>query len=164
MASKSIRRIQSVAAEGATALKVKWRSGSKDRIDLAGWIATGGEVLAPLKDAAVFSRPRVVEYGTAVAWGDDDDLMIDAAHLELIAAEQKPFGAADAAKWQRDVALSNSEAADLLGIAASTWAAYKAGARIPETIGMLCRAVRRDPVLLYAHYRPRRRGRPRKSA
>ncbi len=164
MPSKSVPRIRSATAGGATVLNVHWRDGSKDRIDLAGWIATGSAVLAPLKDHSVFARPRVVEYGTAVAWGDDDDLMIDAAHLELIAIEQQPFGARDAAKWQRDMALSNSEAADLLGISASTWAAYKAGARIPETIGMLCRAVRRDPILLYAHYRPRRRGRPRKSA
>jgi hypothetical protein len=162
--SNNIPRIKSVAAEGATVLKVKWRGGSNDRIDLAGWIATGSAVLVPLKDPSVFSQPRVVEYGTAVAWGDDDDLMIDAAHLELIAAEQQPFGAAAAAKWQRDMALSNGEAADLLGISPSTWASYKAGARIPETIGMLCRAVRRDPILLHAHYRPRRVGRPRKTA
>jgi hypothetical protein len=163
MASKNLPRIQSVAAEGPTMLKVKWKGGSANSIDLAGWIATGSPALAPLKDPAIFSHPRVVEYGTAVAWDDDDDLMIDAAHLELIASEQRPFRAADAAKWQREVALSNGEAADLLGISVSTWAAYKAGARIPETIGMLCRAVRRDPILLYAHYRPRQRGRPRKS-
>ena len=66
--------------------------------------------------------------------------------------------------WQKAMALSNSEAADLLGISVSTWNAYKAGASIPGAIAMLCRAARRDPILMQAHYRPRRAGRQRKSA
>jgi type IV secretory pathway TrbD component len=61
------------------------------------------------------------------------------------------------------MSLSNNEAADLLGISASTWNAYKAGAPIPAAVAMLCRAAQRDPILMQAHYRPRQAGRPRKS-
>ena len=146
-------------------MKIQWKDRSADRVELAGWIATGGEVLAPLRSADVFGSPRVSDYGASVAWGDeDDDLRIDAVHLQEIAAEQRPFGAREAAEWQKAMLLSNNEAADLLGVSPSTWNAYKAGASVPHAIAMLCRAARRDPILMQAHYRPRKAGRPRKSA
>lgn len=157
-------RISTVGVIAPGVIKVKWKDRSSDRIDLSGWIATGGDVLAPLSHADVFKNPRVLEYGSNIAWGEDDDLRIDAVHLEQIAAEQRPFGAREAIAWQKAMALSNSEAADLLGISPSTWNAYKAGASVPGAIAMLCRAARRDPILMQAHYRPRRAGRPRKSA
>jgi type IV secretory pathway TrbD component len=162
--NRTIPRISAVGAVAAGIIKVKWKDRSSDKIDLSGWIATGGEVLAPLHDGVVFNSPSVSEYGASIAWGENDDLRIDAVHLEQIAIEQRRFGAREAAAWQRSMALSNSEAADLLGISASTWNAYKAGASIPSAIGMLCRAAQRDPILMQAHYRPRRAGRPRKSA
>jgi hypothetical protein len=161
---QTMPRISAVGAVGGSVIKVKWKHRASDRIDLSGWIATGDDILAPLREAEIFKSPRVSEYGASVAWGDDDDLRIDAVHLEQIAAEQRPFEARDAAAWQKAMALSNSEAADLLGISVSTWNAYKAGASIPSAIAMLCRAARRDPILMQAHYRPRRAGRPRKSA
>jgi hypothetical protein len=157
-------RIQAVAAEGPTTLRIRWKRGAAERVDLGGWIASGGEILAALNEPAVFGKPKVAEYGAAVAW-DGDDLRIDAVHLQQLALEQRPFGAKQAAAWQNDMGISNHEAADLLGVSVSTWNAYKAGARIPATVAMLCRAARRDPILMHAHFRPRRRlGRPRKSA
>ena len=161
---QSMPRIQSVAAKGPATLHIKWKRGRSDRVDLSGWIASGGAILAGLGKPDVFGKPRVADYGTSVAWGIDDELRIDAVHLEQIAAEQRPFHARDAAEWQRAMALSNHQAAGLLGVSPSTWNAYKSGANIPSTIGKLCRAARRDPVLLHAHYRPRRAGRPRKTA
>lgn len=161
---QAMPRVSTVGTVGPNVLKIKWRDRSSDRVDLAGWIATGGDILAPLRDDELFKRPRVSEYGAGIAWGDDDDLRIDAVHLQQIAAEQRPFGERDAAAWQKALGLSNNEAADLLGISASTWNAYKAGASIPNPIAMLCRAAQRDPILMQAHYRPRKVGRPRKSA
>lgn len=154
-------RIAQVASDGSTCLTVVWRTGIQRHVDLAGWIATGGDALAPLRDPAVFALPHVAEHGAAVAWTDNDDLMIDAVHLEQITAEQQPFDASRAAAWQKALALSNQESADFLGISLSTWNAYKAGAKVPAAIGMLCRAAERDPILLQAHLRPRRAGRPR---
>jgi hypothetical protein len=159
----SMPRISTVGAVGTGIVKVKWKDRTSDRVDLSGWIATGGDLLAPLRNEQVFGSPRVSEYGASIAWGNDDDLRIDAVHLEQIAAEQRPFGARAAAAWQKAMSLSNNEAADLLGISVSTWNAYKAGAAIPAAVAMLCRAAQRDPILMQAHYRPRRAGRPRKS-
>jgi hypothetical protein len=159
-------RIQTVTTTGPSSIGVKWRGGTSDRVDLAGWIASGGTVLASLKDHAVFKSPRIANHGTAVVWGDEDsDLAIDAVHLELLAREQRPFGPEDAASWQRAMAFSNQEAADLLRLSRSTWTAYKAGTTpIPGVVAMLCRATARDPILIHAHFRPRLAGRPRKAA
>jgi hypothetical protein len=157
-------RIERVTARNATTLRVKWRRGRSDDIDLAGWVATGGELLAPLNNPHRFAKVSVADYGAAVAW-DDDDLRIDAVHLEQIAREQRPFGAKQAAEWQRAMNLSNHEAASLLGIAVSTWNAYKVRGNIPSAVTMLCRAARRDPIVMHAHFRPSRpAGRPRRIA
>jgi hypothetical protein len=95
--------------------------------------------------------------------GCGGDLAIDAAHLKLLADEQKIFDAREASKWQDELGLSNNEAADLLHISLSSWNSYKAGtAPIPTPLAMLCRAILRDPILVQAHLRPRRTGRPRK--
>jgi hypothetical protein len=160
----SIPRIERVTVVSPTALRIKWKQGPTDQVELTGWIATGGDILSPLNDQAVFASAKIADYGSSVAW-DDDDLRIDAAHLELLAREQRPFGAKEATQWQEAMRLSNHEAASLLGIAVSTWNAYKAAGVIPTAVAMLCRAAQRDPVLMSAHFRPRRAaGRPRKSA
>ena len=157
-------RIERVLARGPTTLRIKWRRGPSDDIDLAGWIATGGGILARLNNSDLFGKARIADYGAAVAW-DDDDLRIDAAHLEQLALEQRPFGAKEAVEWQRTMQLSNREAAAQLGIAVSTWNAYKAQGNIPSAVAMLCRAARRDPIMMHAHFRPRRApGRPRRTA
>jgi hypothetical protein len=157
-------RVERVAARRPTTPRIKWRHGPSDDIDLAGWIATGGDILAPLNNSDLFENARIADYGAAVAW-DDGDLRIDAVHLEQLARKQQPFGAKEAAEWQRAMQLSNHEAAALLGIAVSTWNAYKAQGNIPSAVAMLCRAARRDPIMMHAHFRPRRAsGRPRKIA
>ena len=148
-------RIAAVTVERPSTLRFTWTDGEAGRADLAGWIATGGETLAPLKNPDLFAAARIGDYGAAVAW-DDGDLAIDAVHLLELAAEQRPFGSAEAARWQQALGLSDGEAADFLHVPPSAWTAYKAGRSIPEAVGMLCRAAQRDPLLLQAHYRPRR--------
>jgi hypothetical protein len=160
----SLPRIDRITVRGPTTLRVKWRRRASDDIDLAGWIATGGDLLAQLSDLDVFNKARITDYGSAVAW-DDDDLRIDAVHLEQIAREQRPFGAKEAAEWQRAMRLSNHESAAFLGLSVSTWNVYKAQGNIPSAVAMACRAAWRDPIMMHAHFRPRRAaGRPRRSA
>jgi len=79
-------RIAAVTAIAPSVLRVEWKDRSADRIDLSGWIETGGDVLALLRDPAVFGNPRVADYGASIAWGDDD-LRIDAVHLKQLAAD-----------------------------------------------------------------------------
>jgi hypothetical protein len=90
-------RIERVVARKPTKLRIKWRRGPSDDIDLAGWIATGGDILAPLNNPDVFGKARIADYGAAIAW-NQDDLRIDAVHLEQLAREQRPFGAKEASE------------------------------------------------------------------
>lgn len=163
----SLPRIKSAKVAGPTALDIKWAGGDTDRIELGGWIATGGDVLAALRDPAVFRRARTGNFGASVEWGENDDLAIDAVHLARIASEQRRLGETELSDWQASNDFSNSEAAEFVGVSRSTWAAYKAGAaRVPAAIVMAIRAAQRDPILLHAHHRPLRgkSGRPRKRA
>lgn len=156
-------RIEAVAANGKHELLVLWTDGRHERIDLQGWIATGGDILSPLAALSVFRCPKVGDYGASVVWDwDGDELAIDTVHLDALAMEQRPFGAEEIVSWQDEMGLSNQEAADFLGVSPSTWHTYKTGAKIPPTVAMTCRASRRDPILFQAHYRPRKAGRPRR--
>lgn len=158
-------RIDAVQVVGDTVLLIQCKHMAEARrADLAGWIATGGELLAALADPKVFATAHVAEWGTAIGWAGDDDLMIDAEHVCALAREQLPFLSADLLAWQKEAELSNQEAADFLGIALSTWNAYRAGATVPNLVAVVCRAAQRDPLLMQAHYRPRKAGRPRKAA
>ena len=145
-------RIQSVTVTGPASIRIGWRNGAQSLIDLAGWVGRGNRHLAPLTDPAVFARAGVGAYGGNVTWdGDEGELAIDAYHLSMIAEEQAPFTAKDTAAWQSALEISNADVADLLGISPHSWANYKSGSEIPVTIVRLCRAVQRDPIILYAH-------------
>lgn len=81
----AIPKIAAVSVVAPNLIDVTWATGRSHRIDLSGWIATGGAILAPLSDPAVFATARVEEYGCQIAWGNNDDLAIDAYHLRRIA-------------------------------------------------------------------------------
>lgn len=159
--TKPLPRITEVVALGSAEVFVMWADGASEKVNLAGWIATGGNILAPLDSDAMLQTVRVGDYGTSLEWGPEGgDLAIDAHHLHQLAIEQRPFMRSDLIAWQGEAGLSNQEAAEFLGISLSTWNAYKAGGRVPGPVAMVCRASLRDPVLLHAHYRPRKPGRP----
>ena len=158
---RDVAHIRAVAAMEPSTLAVTWGDGSVSHVDLAGWVARGGRRFAALGNALVFGGATVGLHGGNVTWDDDEgDLAIDSEHLRMLAEHQAPFDAAMAIRWQSDMRVSNVEAADLLGIAPSTWAAYKAGTTIPATVARLCRAMRSEPTTLSAHLRPRVAGRP----
>src|SRR5882757_6810901 len=98
--TEEMPRIQAVSVEGTGKLGVKWRGKArKDTVNLLGWIATGGETLAPLTVPAMFSKASVGKYGAASEW-DEGDLAIDAQHVMLLLDEQKKFDERDAKRWQ----------------------------------------------------------------
>lgn len=167
--TKQIPRIAEIWPDpGAMAIKVIWKNSVRkpDYVVLLGWIASGGELLAPLREASTFGTARVINYGSAVGWAEDDDLTIDAVHLAKLADEQRAFTVKDLRNWQTHSNLSNSEAAALMGISVSTWNAYKAGeSSIPPVMGIALRASLRDPIIMQAHLRPSKSaGRPRTQA
>jgi hypothetical protein len=84
-------RIETVSVTQPATLRLRWRGRSaSDCVDLTGWIAAGGATLAPLREAPVFAKASVGNYGAAVVWGDGD-LAIDAAHLKCWRMNKKRF-------------------------------------------------------------------------
>lgn len=90
--SRPILRLAAVVAEPPAVLMVTWQDGSADRVDLSDWIAGGGPAFAALTDSRTFATAAVADFGSAVQWGDDEDLAIDAPHLEMLAEQQRPSG------------------------------------------------------------------------
>lgn len=155
-------RIQSASARPGLGIEVTLTDGRQIVVDLSGWVARGGEVYQRLTDEAVFGAVAVVDFGTALQWGDEeDDLTIDVAHLLLLEEAQRPMEADDVSRWQNAMRLSNNEAADFLGVARSTWMTYKKG-RLPKSVQIALKAMLRDPVVFEANFRPRKIGRPRR--
>ncbi len=158
-------RIKRVAPQGGAQLRILWADGRQNLVDLTGWIARGRPDLAALQDPQRFAVVEIVDWGATLQWPpEEDDLTIDAHHLALLADEQRPFLSTDLVAWQDRLGLSNQEAADMFGIALSTWSGYRSGSTIPAAIAMACRSAERDPILLEARFRPRRAGRPKKVA
>lgn len=161
--SSSLPRIRNVKVVGPSSIEVTWHDRRRDLVNLIGWIATGGELLAPLADPHVFSTARAGAHGSSIEWGNDDDLAIDAIHLAKIAGKQRALDATELATWQTANSFSNVEAATLVGVSRSTWAAYKSGKSPPPTaVAMIVRASQDDRSLIHALHRPqsKRPGRP----
>ncbi|MEW6642827.1 MAG: hypothetical protein AB1586_20135 [Pseudomonadota bacterium] len=162
-------RIDDVMVVAPWCLEIRWAQPADrapvppaiSRVDLSGWVATGGDVLAPLRDLKLFNQATVGNYGASVTWDHGEgDLSIDALHVKELVEQQKPFSTDELNAWQNRHSLSNNESADLIHVALSTWNEYKAGRKVPKRVGMLLRAFDRDPLLLQAHFRPRKSGRP----
>jgi Protein of unknown function (DUF2442) len=83
------RRIAGVAPWSRSRLWIVWEDSAESLVDLSGWIAAGRETLNLLKRPEVFDTVMVADHGTAIQWGDNQDLAIDAMHLWRLAEEQK---------------------------------------------------------------------------
>ena len=149
----SLPRLERVQAQPHAKLRLKlkgekgWRTA-----DLSGFIARYAG-LAPLEEDAMFRRAKVIDWGAAVGWPDDLD--IGARTLVRLSEEQSAFSNMDFQTWQSDMKLSNSEAADVLGVSLATIKNYRSAATIPAAIAIACRAMRSDPAILAAHFEPR---------
>lgn len=87
--SKDTLRIDAVSVTGPSTLRICWRGElAADEVNLAGWIASGGDTFSTLLNAEIFQRALVAHYGAAVVWGENTDLAIDAVHLKRIIDEQ----------------------------------------------------------------------------
>ncbi len=62
-------------------LDVEFYDGSITTVDLREWIETGGDILMSLRDPLIFKQFKIIDYGCALQWNDDEDLAIDAIHL-----------------------------------------------------------------------------------
>lgn len=157
---KPTRRIAAVAAAPDYRLHITWQDGGSATVDLTGLVYKE-PIFAPLKDEAAFAQVEVIDYGTGVEWANGLDYSADS--LEVMAEEQACMTPAEFRAWKADLQLSTNEMADIFGMSASAIKAYLSGSSvIPIAMQIACHAMRDDPDILYARFRPRVAGRPRK--
>lgn len=150
-------RLKSVKPLAGRKLRLEWRDGRSHLCDLTGLIARS-PTLAPLADAEIFSKAKLIDWGAGVGWPNGLDL--SAQTLRRIAEEQSVFDAKSFRAWQAALGLSNQEAADALGLTLGTIKNYRNGHAIPPAVAVACRAMQSDPHVIAAHYHPRKSGRP----
>ncbi len=157
-----LHRIRRVSpGKEPTTLVIDWDDDTRTTVDLAGVIASF-KPFAPLADAELFRQARVIVHGAGIGWPNGLDYSADS--LWLVGEEQRAMTTEEFRTWQDGLKLSNQEAVDLLGFSLRTIKNYRAGATIPKAVAVTCRSMLRDPTVFRAHFRPRHRGRPRKSA
>ena len=160
--TEQLHRIRRVRPDdGPASLVVDWDDGTSLPVDFTGVIARV-KAFAPLNDPELFGQANVIDFGTAIGWPNGLDY--SAESLRLIAEEQQAMTQREFVSWQESLVLSNQEAAELLGFSLGTIKNYRGGGAIPKAVRMTCRATLRNPTVFRAHYRPRKVGRPRKSA
>jgi len=157
----SLRRIHSVSAEKPYLLRIVWRDGGTDIVDMTGPVC-GLKLFTPLRDHAAFAQVEVVDHGSGVEWRNGLDYSSDS--LVHLAAEQSEMTGADFRRWQAEMGLSLQETADLFGWSLSTVKSYRRARALPIAVQIACRAMRRDRETFLARYRPRLTGRPRRIA
>lgn len=154
------RRIAAVQALPGHRLHVTWQDSGSTTVDLTGLVHRK-PIFAPLKDEAAFSQVDVIDYGTGIEWANGLDYSADS--LEILAQEQSSMAPAEFRTWKAEMQLSTNEMADIFGMSASAIKAYLSGSSvIPIAVQIACHAMRDDPDILYARFRPRVAGRPRK--
>jgi hypothetical protein len=77
MASELLN-IEKIRVDSASILHLKFRGRKWRPVNLAGLIARE-EFLAPLRDACIFAKARVIDWGAGVGWPDDRDSTAESA-------------------------------------------------------------------------------------
>ncbi|HXQ51473.1 MAG TPA: hypothetical protein VN802_10300 [Stellaceae bacterium] len=131
-------RIEAVTAEKPYRVLVAWSKGAApDRVDLDDLVQSL-KGLAPLRDAALFRKVRVKEWGWAIEWPRrGGGLDVGAETLWRLALEQKgeAMPAHQFARWRTRHKLDFDEAAKALGLSRRMVIYYDQGQKpIPKTV------------------------------
>lgn len=155
-----VRRVRPGRAPNT--LAIDWQGGGSDTIDLTGLIARV-HAFAALKEPAAFAAVHRDDTGMGIEW--DCGLDLSGSTLKTIAEEQRPMAGAEFVEFMSDFRISIREAADLFGSSESTIKNWRSGrVELSLPVASTVRSMMRDETVLYAHFRPQTRGRPRKHA
>ena len=128
-----------VRALAPTTLEMRFADGEHLRVDLAS-IISAYPTLGRLAVPEVFAIPRLVDGGSAVAWGDDDMLELAADNLRAHAIEQAGGYSHEVIyNWMARHGLTLDGAAQALGLSRRMLAYYRGGAKpVPRTVALAC--------------------------
>jgi len=133
-----IPKIAAVEPGAPFEVTVTWRDGTRDRIDLAPFLAAF-KVYRPLRqDPARFAAVRVDEHGSGIVWSDEID--IAAYTLDRLAQVSRPMSREAFRDWMKRNGLTLDTAAPVLGLSRRQVAAYSSGEKpIDRPTKLACR-------------------------
>jgi hypothetical protein len=134
-------RITSATALDAMRVAVSFDNGFSADVDLAAFVS-GFKSLKPLRDAALFARVDVEEWGSGLTWDDEGPLSIAATTVYRLACEQASDPARSFDAWMMQHGFSATKAAEVLGMSRRNIISYRTAARpIPKVVTLACKAV-----------------------
>lgn len=134
-------RITSATVLGALRVAVNFDNGWSAEVDLADFVA-GFQSLKPLRDAGLFARVAVEEWGSGLTWDDEGPLSIAATTVYRLACEQAQDPARSFDAWMMQHGFSATKAADVLGMSRRNIINYRTATRpIPKVVVLACKAV-----------------------
>ena len=137
---------------GAYRLKLVWQDGRDDIVDMVGVIYRY-KIFAPLRgDTKAFRAVKLVDRGFGIAWSKTMDYA--AQSLRRLADEQRPMSGDELRAFEAENSLVAADTAAVLDIGIRTVKAYRRAAKLPVPVAIAIRAMRAEPALLAAHYRP----------
>jgi hypothetical protein len=137
MTGERLPTIEAVRGKASAALDVTWSDGTRAKLDLSGVLKAKG--FRKLKDAALFARAKVGEWGHSVEWPGEIELSAETLWLETLSATGKSDTRAFL-EWRLAHGLSLSAAAEALGLSRRMVAYYSSGEkRVPKAILLACK-------------------------
>lgn len=126
----ALPNIRAVRAGKHRCIVVTWKGGAESVIDLRQHLAQYA-IFAPLRsDDDLFGTVRVGEWGWCVHWSEEMEVSADT--LWRLALQQ---GAEWLRAWRATHRMSQSEAANALGVTPRMWRYYEAGSHLlPKTV------------------------------
>ena len=133
-------------------LKLVWQDGREDVVEMAGVIYRY-KVFAALRDnRKLFRGVKTVDRGLGIEWTDAMDY--SAQSLRRLADEQRPMSGQELRAFELENGLTAADTAAVLDVGVRTVKAYRHARKLPVPVAIAIRAMRAEPGLLAAHYRP----------
>lgn len=128
--------IASVSPHDRWTVAVTWADGRRQRVDLAPAVFTY-KLYRPLRDdPTLFRTVHIVDGGSAIGWGDDESIDMDASTVGRLAEEA--MEPADFAGFLKRHRLTYDAAAAQLGISRRLVAYYASERQVPRYIALAC--------------------------
>src|SRR5258706_6304740 len=145
---KSVRPVSGVPY----GLKIAWDDGREAAVDMSG-VVYRYKVFAPLRGSPErFRRVKIVDRGYGIAWNNELDY--SAQSLRRLADEQRPMSGQELRAFELENGLTAADTASVFDVGVRTVKVYRHAQKLPVPMAMAIRAMRAEPGLLAAHYRP----------
>ena len=129
--------ITNVRTAGPFCLVIDWDTGESFSVNLSA-IVTNNQAFAPLREAALFERVALEEWGHGLDWPGGLDLGADRLY-DLCREQAGMLSPSEFDQWMRRNGLSLTSAASALGMTRRMIAHYRSGSRpIPRTVQLAC--------------------------